>query len=323
MTYEEGVLNIPKQFEYRPEIVNKDKIRPFKKIIVLGMGGSRLASDILNMIKPELDIYIHSDYDIPLLSPEILQGSLIVANSYSGNTAEPISGANFAIEQGLNLVIITTGGELLSMATKKIIPHIVLPHTELPPRMMVGHDLKAIVELLGISVDGLGDCQNIDPSALKTTGTQIAQEIGGSIPLIYTSERLNELGYVWKIILNETAKRPAFNNRLPEANHNEIAGFQGDWGNKFHSIFIRDNLDSRISERMDITNDLFESHKMSGASIQLTGTSLSEKIINSIILAHWVALELSQISNTDPIAVEEIENFKKRMEEHATGEQEG
>jgi len=314
MTYEEGILGIPKQFEYKPEIVNKDKIRPFKKIIVLGMGGSRLAGDILNMIKPELDIHIHSDYDLPLLSAETLQDSLIVANSYSGNTAEPISGAKMAFEKGLNLVIISSGGELLNIANQNQTAHIVLPHSDLPPRMMLGHSLMAISKLIGFDIADLVSCQRIDTGELKSAGTQVARQIGSTIPLVYTSERLNELGYIWKVILNETAKIPAFHNRFPEVDHNEITSFQGDWAAGFHSIFLRDDLDSRLNERMDLTAQLFQSHGMLVASIPLTGASLAEKIISSAIVAHWTALESATTNNVEPLAVLEIEDFKKKLQ---------
>lgn len=314
MTYEEGILGIPKQFEYKPEVINKDKIRPFKKIIVLGMGGSRLSADILNMLKPELDIYIHSDYDLPTLSAEALAEALVVANSYSGNTVEVISGAKMALEKGLNVVIISAGGELLNIANQNQIPHVVLPHSDLPPRMMLGHDLMALAELIGFNTTDLVSCQRIDAGALKSEGTQVARQMGSAIPLIYTSEHLNELGYIWKIILNETAKQPAFHNRFPEADHNEIAGFQGDWAAGFHSIFLRDELDARLGERMDLTAKLFQSHGMLVAMIPLVGVSSAEKIVSSIIVAHWTALELATINKTEPLTVPEIENFKKQLQ---------
>ena len=314
MTYEEGILGIPRQFEYKPEIINKDKIRPFKKIIILGMGGSRLAGDILNMVKPELDIYIHSDYDLPLLCTEILQDALIITNSYSGNTIEPISGAKMAIEQGLNLVIVDSGGELLTLAKEKQIPHVTLPHSELPPRMMLGQDLMAIAELIDFDTHDLEACRGIDANTLKPTGTQVARQIGSAIPLIYTSERLNELGYIWKIILNETAKMPAFHNRFPEADHNEIAGFQGDWASGFHCIFLRDELDVRIGQRMDLTAELFRAHDILVATVPLEGPSLVRQIIQSVIIAHWTALELATTNNVEPLAVLEIEDFKKKLQ---------
>ena len=314
MTYEEGILGIPKQFEYKPEVINKDKIRPFKKIIVLGMGGSRLAGDILNMVKPELDIHVHSDYDLPWLDMETIRNSLIIANSYSGNTAEIISGAKNAIEQSLNLVIIASGGELLAMAKEKQIPHVILPHSELPPRMMLGHDLMAIAEFIGFDARELEMCRGIDANVLKSTGTQVARQIGSAIPLIYTSERLNELGYIWKIILNETAKMPAFHNRFPEADNNEIAGFQGDWASGFHCIFLRDELDSRIGQRMDLTAELLRTHDILAVTVPLEGPSLLEQIVRSIIVAHWTALELATINNVEQLAGLEIENFKKKLQ---------
>ncbi len=313
MTYEEGILGIPKQFEYQPEIVNNEKIRPFQKIIILGMGGSRLAGDILNMYRPDLDIYVHSDYDLPILSLEALSSALIIANSYSGNTAEVISGAKMALEKSLNLAVVCAGGELLNLADQKQIPHVLLPHTDLPPRMMVGHDLMAITKILGLDANDFKACGAIDANNLKSVGTQTARQIGSAIPLIYTSERLNELGYVWKVILNETAKMPAFNNRFPEADHNEIAGFQGDWASGFHCIFLRDELSAHIGQRMDLTANLFREHDILVATVPLEGLSLIQQIINSIILAHWTALELAGTNNVDPMSVVEIENFKKQL----------
>ncbi len=314
MTYEEGILGIPKQFEYKAEIIGKDKIRSFKKIIVLGMGGSRLATEILNMVKPELDIYIHSDYDLPIFNEETLSSALIIANSHSGNTAEPISGAKMAIERGLNLVVVSTGGELINLANQRQVPYVVLPHSDLPPRMMVCHDLMALATLIDFDVTELISSQRIDAEALRSGGVQVARQIGSAIPLIYTSERLRGLGYIWKIILNETAKMPAFHNCFPEADHNEITGFQGDWAAGFHSIFLQDDIDNRISQRMDLTSKLFQSHGMLVATIPLAGDSLVEKIISSIIMAHWTALELARTNNTDPLVVLEIEDFKKKLQ---------
>lgn len=313
MTYEEGIVSIPKQFEYQPEIIGKEKIRPFKKIIILGMGGSRLAGDILNMYRPDLDIYIHSDYDLPLLSEESFSNSLIIANSYSGNTVEVVSGAKMAIDKEFNIVVVSSGGELVNLASQNQVPHIVLPHTELPPRIMVGHDLIAIAEIIGLDLSELKTCSAIDANTLRSNATQIARQIGSAIPLIYTSNRLNELGYIWKTVLNETAKMPAFHNRFPEADHNEIAGFQGDWSSGFHCIFLRDELDARIGKRMDLTADLFRTHDILVVMVPLEGASLIAQIISSSIIAHWTALELATVNNVDPIAVLEIENFKKKL----------
>jgi len=312
MTYEEGILSIPGQFGYQPEILNKEKIRSFKKVVVLGMGGSRLAADIIHMLIPELDLYIHSDYDLPLLSEEVLSNALIIANSYSGNTDEVVSGAKLAIEKKLNLAVISTGGELGKIASENQVPHIALPNTESSPRIMIGHDLIALIALTGLDLNTLETTRRIDAEVLRSQGIQIARQIGSGIPLIYTSERLNELGYIWKVILNETAKIPAFSNRFPEADHNEIAGFRAP-SSGFHCVFLRDELDERLGRRMDLTAELFRSHEMLVAMVPLTGGSLIEQIISSLIVAHWTALELAGMANIEPSVVSEIEHFKKQL----------
>jgi hypothetical protein len=106
---------------------------------------------------------------------------------------------------------------------------------------------------------------------------------------------------------------PAFHNRLPEADHNEIAGFKLGEVTKFHPVFIKDSLDERISQRMDLTTELFQLHGMLVDFIYLTGTSLAEKIVSSTIIAHWTALELATLNNIEPLLVTEIENFKKQL----------
>lgn len=312
MTYEEGILGIPGQFGYQPEILNKEKIRPFTKVVVLGMGGSRLAGDILRMLKPELDLYVHSDYDMPLLEEDVLAGALIVANSYSGNTEEVVSGAKIAADKGYNLAVISTGGELINLAADKGIPHIILPNTESSPRIMIGHDLIALFSVAGLDVNSLESARRISAGELHPQGTQIARQIGSSIPLIYTSQRFNELGYIWKIILNETAKMPAFHNRFPEADHNEIAGFRVA-ASGFHALFLRDQLDQRLVKRMDLTAELYRSHGMAVAMVPLVAGSIIEQIISSVITAHWTAFELALMTNVEPSVVSEIEHFKQQL----------
>ncbi len=312
MTYEEGILSIPGQFGYQPEVVHKEKIRPFKKVVVLGMGGSRLAGDILHMLKPEMDLYIHSDYDLPLLEEEVLANSLIVANSYSGNTDEVISGTKLAIEKGLNIAVISTGGALITLANENNIPHVTLPNTESSPRLMIGHDLVALLSLAGLDVNDLESARRINAGDLHPQGTQIARQIGSGIPLVYTSQRFNELGYIWKIILNETAKMPAFHNRFPEADHNEIAGFRVAAAG-FHALFLQDELDQRLVKRMDLTAELFRSHGMAVAMVPLVAGSIIEQIISSVVTAHWTAFELALMTNVEPSVVSEIEHFKQQL----------
>jgi glucose/mannose-6-phosphate isomerase len=310
MTYEEGILSILEQLQYKPEL--KGEIKPFKRVIVCGMGGSRLAADMLNMLKPELEILIHSDYGLPNINPAHLREALIIANSYSGNTAETISAAEAAIEQKYNLVIVCGGGELQKMAESHQIPHVVTPHSEMPARLMVYQNLIALSACLKIDPTIFESAQHIDLPNLKKQGADIASRIGNKIPLIYTSTRFNELGYIWKVNFNETAQVSAFHNWLPEIDHNEIAGFHST-GDQFFGIMIGDPSDQILHPRFQATAELLEKAGMQLARFELPGQELVERVIAGSILAHWTALALAEQLKVNPLSSFVIEELKQKL----------
>lgn len=317
----ETIKNFTGQFEYQPEIVNAGKLARKERIIIAGMGGSRLAGDILKMWKPKEEILVHSDYNLPDISEEELKNSLIIANSYSGNTEETVDAALKALEKGLNLAIITTGGKLLEIAQTNEIPYIQLPVPGLQPRAALGYNLMALLKMTGDD-DGLAEAgllKSLGGVEPEDEGKKLAAAMAGKIPVIYTSERNMELGYIWKIIINETAKIPAFCNRFPELNHNEMIGFaaeSGDLSGKFHFIFLRDDDDDdngKIGLRMERTAELYGQKNLPVRMIELKGDSHLKKIFSSVILAHWTAYYLAQQYKTDPESVEIVENFKKTL----------
>lgn len=295
MTYEEGILSIPEQLKFKPEILNKEKLKPFKRVIVCGMGGSRLAADLLNLLKPESDIHIHSDFGLPNLASEVLAEALVITNSYSGNTAETISAAKAAQAKGLNLAVVAGGGELLKLAQDSDLPCVAVPHTEMPARMMVAQDLKAIMALLSLEDISF----QTDASSLKAEGERVASEIGSKIPLIYVPAGLIELGYVWKVIFNETAKMPAFCNRLPELNHNEIESFGASAAQNFCVLMFGNEFKNTV-----------EVIKGCGINIVSLDAVQPSNIFSSIVTAHWTALTLAQKAGVDPLATPVISKLK-------------
>ena len=86
-----AIKDFAKQFEYKPVIENSAKLKKYKKVIVAGMGGSNLAAGLIKLRNPKLDIISHRNYGLPNLDKKVLKESLIIVNSYSGNTEEAIS----------------------------------------------------------------------------------------------------------------------------------------------------------------------------------------------------------------------------------------
>ena len=315
MIYEEGILAIPKQFAWQAEVINKGNLKPFKRIIVLGMGGSRLGADMLNMMRPDLDIHIHSDYQLPGLSQEVFADALVIANSYSGDTQETISGAKSALAQDYNVAIIGGGGELLEMAEQAEVPHVRIPRSELPARLMVGYDMKALMAILDFPDSMYKSCAHILPLELKKAAHEVVGQITNSIPLIYSSERLNELGYCWKVILNETAKIPVFCNRLPELTHNEIESFSSPLSARLSWVMLADPDDTDLAPKMNAMVQMLRIKQIPGVISDLEGSDVAEQVVASFITAHWTALLLADKLKVDPVATPFIDEFKKHIDD--------
>ena len=317
--YSKTIRKFAEQFYFEPEIWNEGKLVRKDNIIIAGMGGSRLVGDILRMWKPEKEIVVHSDYNLPAVSSERLRDSLVIANSYSGNTEETVDAALKAIELGLSLAVVATGGKLIDIAQKNNLPYVQVPADRLPARSDLGHDLLAILKIIGDD-DGLAEVsllKSLNTEESEEDGKDLSEALENKIPAIYTSERNMELGYIWKVIMNETAKVPAFCNRFPELNHNEIAGFtDSELSKNFHFVFLRDTDDDRsgrIGLRMEKLDELYGQKDLPVTKLELKGESHLKKIFSSIVLAHWTAYYLAKYYKVDPGKTDIIEDFKKSL----------
>src|SRR3989344_3814624 len=149
MEFIEAIKSLEKQLQYQPELVNGDKLGKYDRFIFVGMGGSALGPDLLRVSNPELDILIHRDYGLPDLPDKVLQNSLIILNSYSGNTEEVLSAFKLALSKGLSMAAVSIGGKLLELARQNSIPYIEIPDWGLEPRMALGLNLRAFLKVLG------------------------------------------------------------------------------------------------------------------------------------------------------------------------------
>jgi glucose/mannose-6-phosphate isomerase len=310
------IKNFPYQFEYEPQIVNAEKLRAAKKFIVVGMGGSHLAADLIKLYKPALHLDIHKSYTLPKISAENLTEHLVILSSYSGNTEEVIDAFGESLEKNLNMAAITTNGKLMELAKKYRVPYIQLPDTEVPPRLALGLSVLAHLKLLGeeAAVGKLHDlATTLDPEAFEERGKRLAEKIQGKIPIIYASAENAALAYNWKIKFNETGKIPAFQNVFPELNHNEMQGF--DTPNaKFGFIFLEDKKDHhRIQKRMAVTKRLFAARGFPVIEVELKGKSLWQKIFDNLLLADWASYYTAVNKNAEPSEVPMIEEFKKLL----------
>ncbi len=320
MSIYEVIKNFNKQFEYEPQIEGNLSLEGIKNFIAVGMGGSHLAADILNSYNSSFNIIIHKNYGLPSLSQETLENSLIILNSYSGNTEEVLYSFNLALKKNLKMVSITYDGKLLELSKKYNIPFVKLPEPKVQPRLALGFHIKALLKVLGKEkeLEEISElAQILKPEDFEKQGRELAKKIKNKIPIIYSSEANQAISYNWKIKFNETGKIPAFYNVFPELNHNEMVGFDikettYHLSQNFIFLLLFDEEDHpKIQKRMKVLKNLYEERGLKTEVITLEGKNKFHKIFSSLILADWTSFYLAKEYEIDPEEVPMIEEFKK------------
>lgn len=318
----QAIQHFAKQFSYNPVVENGVQGKPYERFVVLGMGGSPLAADLLKIGDPLLPLAVHHDYGLPPLPDAELKQSLIIASSYSGNTEETLDGFTRARDKGYSVAALSIGGKLIELATSMGVPFVRMPDTNIQPRCALGFSMRGILKLLG-KEDELAETSKIsstlDPLAYKETGKALAARIKGRTPIIYASGRNRALAYTWKIKFNETGKIPAFYNTFPELNHNEMTGFDVNeaskfFADRFYAILLKDpGDDQRILKRMEILEKLYRGRGIALEAFELAGEDVWHKLFSSLLVADWAAYYNAMQYGLEPEQVPMIEEFKKEM----------
>lgn len=316
--FEQAIRDFPKQFEFTAHCENADNLQAADKFLIVGMGGSHLAADLLRTWKPELDIIINMDYGLPAQHT----ACRVILVSYSGNTEEVISALDECEKHEIIPAIISVGGILLDRARAANFPYVQLPNTGIQPRSAVGFMFKALLLLIG-EREAISELEKLavtlKPEKFEEAGRKIANELRSFVPIIYSSSRNGAIAQNWKIKFNETGKIPAFWNVIPELNHNEMNGFDvtdrtESLSRAFKFIFLEDQGDDpRVQKRFNVLSDLYRKRGLQIESIKLSGETQFEKIFLSLILADWVSFYAAEYYGNDPEQVPMVEAFKKAI----------
>ncbi|GAB4328036.1 MAG: bifunctional phosphoglucose/phosphomannose isomerase [Calditrichia bacterium] len=327
----EQIKNTPALFK---EISFPTLPENLQNIMVLGMGGSAIAGDIMQkFLEKDLKFpfLVNRNYHLPAF---IGKNSLIISCSYSGNTEETLSATQEAIQRGATVIGITTGGKLEEMAVSNHFPIIKIP-SGYPPRQAIGYmffPLLTLLEKLGLVKVADADIRETiiilesirernDPVSQmdKSFCNHIAKSLYMRIPVIYTASSLLEPVTVrWRNQFNENSKVLAFSNQFPELNHNEIMGWEmgSELQNCFSIILLRDESEyERNRLRLEITRDIWRKQKTPIFEIFSEGKSSLARVFSQIYLGDWVSYYLALLYDKDPIKIGSIDLLKKKLSE--------
>lgn len=299
----------------------------FNNIIVAGMGGSAISADLLNSFlgnELRVSLQVCRDYSLPYYANE---NSLVIISSYSGNTEETISCLEEAIQNGCKVITVSTGGNVKTLARENNMPCINL-QKGFQPRYALGvsfFTLLKILQSLNIipnqsevvsKVKELWKNKGVEYSTTENTALTMAEELVGFIPLIYSSTGLAAVGYRLKCQFNENSKLHAFNNVIPELNHNEIIGwetFQDKQLNAKLITILDKEYHPQIIKRFNITRKLAKKSKVEILNLRSSENDSKVRIMDLIYLGDWITYYLSILRDFDPSEIDYINELKQRL----------
>ena len=303
-----------------------------QSVVVLGMGGSAIAGDILRSLavtgrKP---VSVVRGYDLPKFATK---DTLAVACSHSGNTEETLSAFEQALAAGAKAVAITTGGRLRELAEARRVPTFVYQYQG-EPRSALGHQLMALLALgqqtglltpqeaaVGEAVACLRDQLATISFAVpveRNAAKQLAGRLQGRLPVIMGAGVLAEAARRWKTQLNENSKCWAIWEELPELDHNTIVGFglTRELVQQLHVVFLaHPALHPRVLRRYELTARALSDAGVSHERVEAVGESPLAQALSAIYLGDFVSYYLALLYGVDPSQVDAIAKLRAALAE--------
>jgi glucose/mannose-6-phosphate isomerase len=298
-----------------------------ENVVVLGMGGSGMAGDILVAAAGPflpVPIIVSKSYELPAFVGE---SSLVFAVSFSGNTEETVEAASAAAVEGARMVVVTGGGQLGRLGSSWGVPVVGIPDGIAQPRAALG--ALAVPALVVLEEVGLfpGAQQWIDfaveqlrrrRDALVTKdnlASALAGRIGRTLPIFYGGGQVGATAAQrWKAQVNENAKSPAFWNTHPELCHNEVAGW-GQHGDLTRQVFTLVNLrhdfeHPQIARRFEVATALVDEVVGSVQEVGAEGEGQLAQLLDLVLVGDHVSLHLAAREGIDPGPVPALDHIK-------------
>ena len=325
--FPEQVFDAAVQARGLSELPERERI---ENIVVLGMGGSGVAGDVLAAAAGPflpVPVIVSKGYELPAFVGE---SSLVFAVSFSGNTEETLEAASSAAVEGAHLVVITQGGELGRLAESWGVPLVSVPEDIPVPRAGLG--ATAIPPFVVLEEMGLfpGAQQWIDfaveqlrkrrdeLSGENSIAKALAKRIGRTIPLFHGGGDVGAVAAArWKTQVNENANAPAFWNTHPELCHNEMQGW-GQHGDVTRQVFTLINLrhefeHPQIARRFEVALPLLEEVVADVDEVWAGGEGQLAQLLDLVLIGDYMSLELAAQEGIDPGPMDTLDQIKRSV----------
>jgi glucose/mannose-6-phosphate isomerase len=297
-----------------------------RNVAVLGMGGSAIAGDLAaGLFAPNIHVPIAVLRGLPLPG-WVGPGTLVIASSYSGNTAETLAGYTDARASGAGLVAISSGGVLAEWAARDGVPCLPLSPGQ-QPRAAVGEGLcfvlAALVAARATTDPGhallsaaaaVEELVKADRDASGGQARALARAMVDRLPIVFAPAALGAVGRRWKTQLNENSKVAAYWEEIPELDHNALVGTQGPAAGIARIVALHaPSAGEDVRARTEVTLDLMGRAGWESTVVEAPRLGLAAEGLWLLALGDLVSVHLAGERGVDPAPVDAIVAFKARM----------
>jgi len=284
-----------------------------KSVIVSGMGGSSKAAKIIQgVFEDDLDFpfEVRNDYGLPAW---VNEDTLVIANSYSGNTEETLSAIDVASKIGSRVLGVTTGGKIGEMIKSKTIMGVIInPGDTNPtgfPKTGLGVSLGALTGAL-IKIGVLPIKREIASSAIDNLVKirdswdvkDTAKWLYGSVPVLFGGKPLVGALNAGRNAMCEISRNFSQFYDFPEVNHVLIEALQKPESvlkNKY--LFFESGFNNeRVRKRYEITKGILNEMGLMSRTYLLKSDSAFGQALELAHYSAWLGFYISMLDGVDP-----------------------
>ncbi len=318
----------PGHLEHALEIGGKAGLAPYngkvRSVVITGLGGSGIGGRIAAQLvaaNAACPIEVYNNYYLPA---HVGKGTLVIACSYSGNTEETLAATRQALDSGATVAAITSGGEMLELARKRGLHHIVIPGGN-PPRTMLAYSLvQQFFILKHFGVIDLNFTAEIaaaagmlvkEKEAIHAAARDLTGKLHGKRVVIYSEASTEAVSVRFRQQLNENSKELCWHHAIPEMNHNELVGWAGGSADLAVVLFRHKSDHERSQVRMEINKTIFAQHTSAIHEVWSQGPEAIAQQLYLIHLGDWVSYYLAEKKGVDPVEIGVINMLKDKLAE--------
>jgi glucose/mannose-6-phosphate isomerase len=319
-----------------------------RSIVVLGMGGSGIAGDILAAVcgaESPVPITVVKGYSLP---GWVGANDLVCGVSCSGTTEETLTcfaeaqrrgsrllgvGASesplaFIAEQGrAPFVPVRAAGRLpRSMAWALSVP-LVLAAAQLG----LAEGSAASLEATASRLDEIAAACRPGSEAFVSPGKELALALADTLPMVWGCSPIAAVAALrFACQWNENAKLPAIQSALPEGNHNQVVAFDGPYGQagakdifadydetagRLRLVLLRDpgHEHPQVTRRADVSREIAEDRGVAVTELTAEGDSRLERLASLVGLIDYASVYTALGLGIDPTPIAAIQDLKARI----------